>query len=405
MKHLHLSEKTKGWLYVGLQVMIIILAAAIGYFSHNFITLRQGEYDLVNEAIQLIQENALVEIPPEQKLQHGMIRGLLETLNDPYTYFVEPAAHEVQTDQLTGSFGGIGVRLERDIEMNWRLFPFPDSPAVKAGIEDGDILVGVDDLEITAKTTDIDLIAAVRGPVGQEVNISVLRGTEIINFQIARDNVPLPTVSWNLLPEVEGIGLVKVNRISETTANEVENAIQALMDQDATSFILDLRNNGGGLVEAGVEIVNLFLEEGEILRQQFNQDKEEIFTVTEPGPLTDISMVILVNANTASSAEIVAGALKKHDRARIIGSPTFGKTSIQYIFDLKDGSSIHITSGKWWIPGVNFPLQPDYVVEEDSAGVNALQKAIEILEEEKFKYRYFKMNQFTKKTNSFWILV
>lgn len=382
MRQLQITDKTKQWLYVGLQVMIIILAAAIGYFSHNFITLRQGEYDLVNEAKQLIQENAIVEIPSEDKLQHGMIRGLLGTLNDPYTYFVEPAAHEIQTDQLTGSFGGIGVRLERDLELNWRLFPFPDSPALEAGIEDGDILVGVDDLEITAETNDIDLIAAVRGPVGQEVNISVLRGTEIINFQIAREDVPLPTVSWNLLPEVEGIGLVKVNRISETTADEVENAIQALMGQDATSFILDLRNNGGGLVEAGVEIVNLFLEEGEILRQQFNQDKEETFTVTEPGPLTDISMVVLVNANTASSAEIVAGALKKHNRAPIIGSPTFGKTSIQYIFDLKDGSSIHITSGKWWITGVTFPLQPDHAVEEDTSGIAALKKAVEVLQQE-----------------------
>ncbi len=382
MKHLEITEKTKQWLYVGLQIMIIITAVAVGYFGHNFIARRQGEYGLVNQARQIMVENTIFELPSENTIQHGMIRGMLETLNDPYTFFVEPAVHEVQSDELAGSFGGIGVRLEQDTDMNWRLYPFPNSPALEAGVEDGDILVGVDDLEITKETNVVDLIAAVRGTVGEEVNITVYRGTQTISFTIEREDVPLPTVSWNILPEVQGIGLVKVNRISETTAVEIEDAIEALTAQEAVSFILDLRNNGGGLVESGVEIANLFLEEGDVLHQQFNQDKETVFSVEEPGPFVDISMVVLVNGNTASSAEIVAGALKKHDRAPIIGSQTFGKTSIQYIFDLQDGSSIHITSGKWWIPGVTFPLQPDHPVEDDPSGVAALQKAVEILQQE-----------------------
>jgi carboxyl-terminal processing protease len=249
-----------------------------------------------------------------------------------------------------------------------------------AGVEDGDILIGVDGLAITKETDDITLIAAVRGPVGEEVNISVLRGTKTFDFRIKREDIPLPTVSWNLLPEVEEVGLVKINQISETTAEEVESAVQELIDKGAASIILDLRNNSGGLVESGMAIANLFLEEGEVLHQQINKDEEEVFSVNEPGPFIDIPMVILVNGNTASSAEIVVGAFKKHDRAPIVGSQTYGKTSIQYIFDLKDGSSIHITSGIWWISGVTFPLEPDYLVLDDPTGVNALQKAIDVLQ-------------------------
>ena len=379
MKQVQVTEKTKQWLFIGLQVMIILLAGAIGYFGHDFLSRRQNEFELVDQAKQLMVENTILEIPSEETLQHGMIRGMLDTLHDPYTFFVDPAAHEVQTSELTGSFGGIGVRLERDTEMNWRLYPFPGSPAMEAGVMDGDILVGVDDLKINKNTEDVTVIAAVRGPVGEGVSILVLRGAEAVTFNIEREDFPLPTVSWNLLPEAAGVGLVKIIRISESTSGEVENAVQALIDQGATSLILDLRNNGGGLVEAGTAIANLFLETGDILHQQYNRDKEEVFSLKEPGPFTEIPLILLVNGNTASSAEIVAGAIKKFDRAPIIGSPTFGKTSIQYIFDLNDGSSVHITSGKWWIPGVSFPLEPDYAVEDDAAGIAVLQKAIEIV--------------------------
>ena len=382
MKQFQLTENTKNWLYVGLQIMIIILAMAVGYFGHNLISISQGEYELIDQAKGILVKNSILKIPSDEKLQHGMIRGMLETLNDPFTFFVDPAAHEIQTDQITGRFGGIGVRLERDTDMYWRLYPFPESPAVIAGIENGDILVGVDGFAITKETDDITLIAAVRGPVGEEVNISVLRGDETFDFRIEREDVPLPSVSWNLLPDFEEVGLVKINQISETTADEVESAVQELIDQGAVSIILDLRNNGGGLVKAGMAIANLFLEEGEVLHQQMNKHEKEVFSVNKPGPFIDIPVVVLVNGNTASSAEIVAGAIMKHDRAPIIGSQTYGKNSIQYIFDLKDGSSIHITSGKWWIPGISFPLQPDYAVEDDPSGVTAIQKAIEILGED-----------------------
>ena len=380
MVKIKLSEKAKNWLFFGLQVLIVFLALALGYLGSHFFSQKDNQFSLLRQAKNIMVENTILELPSEQALAYGMIRGMLATLDDPYSQFVEPAAHEVQTDELSGRFGGIGVRLERDTDMNLRLYPLPNSPALTAGIEDGDILVGVDDLIITQDTEEIEIIAAVRGPVGEEVKITVLRGTETLDFTIKREEVPLPTVSWNLLPEADDIGMVKVNLISETTSDEIIAAIEDLSNQGAGAFVLDLRNNGGGLVNAGVAIAELFLEEGEILHQEYKNKKEEVFTVEEPGIYTHLSMVVLVNENTASAAEIVAGAIKKHNRAPIIGAPTYGKTSIQYIFDLDDGSSIHITSGKWWIPGVSFPLKPDHLVLDDPTGVNALQKAIDMLQ-------------------------
>jgi carboxyl-terminal processing protease len=374
-----MRESNRKYAFIALQIMIVILSIGVGYFGHKFLLQYHDELGLLRQARDIVLNNTILELPDDPTLEYGMIQGMLEKLNDPHTYFVEPAEHEVESDQLTGSFGGVGVRLERDSDMNWRLYPLPDSPALEAGIIDGDKLTDVDDLSITSATDEMTLLAAIRGPEGEKVTLTVLRDGEELSFTVKRQSVPLPSVSWNLLPEDPSIGLLKVNRIADSTAGEIQDGIEHMTTQGAERFILDLRNNGGGLVEAAVDIIRLFLNNGEILHQKFKDQDEEVFSVQEPGIYRDIPIVILVNDNTASSAEIVAGALKAHKQGVIIGSPTLGKTTIQYIFDLEDGSSVHVTSGEWWIPGVSFPLQPDERVIDDPDGVKSLQRAIEIL--------------------------
>jgi len=374
-----MRESNRKYAFIALQIMIVILSIGVGYFGHKFLLQYHDELGLLRQARDIVLNNTILELPDDPTLEYGMIQGMLEKLNDPHTYFVEPAEHEVESDQLTGSFGGVGVRLERDTDMNWRLYPLPDSPALEAGIIDGDKLTDVDDLSITSATDEMTLLAAIRGPEGEKVTLTVLRDGEELSFTVKRQSVPLPSVSWNLLPEDPSIGLLKVNRIADSTAGEIQDGIEHMTTQGAERFILDLRNNGGGLVEAAVDIIRLFLNNGEILHQKFKDQDEEVFSVQEPGIYRDIPIVILVNDNTASSAEIVAGALKAHKQGVIIGSPTLGKTTIQYIFDLEDGSSVHVTSGEWWIPGVSFPLQPDERVIDDPDGVKSLQRAIEIL--------------------------
>ncbi|MGI6739931.1 MAG: S41 family peptidase [Brevefilum sp.] len=352
--------------FIVIQVAIVILAMAVGGLSYHLFLRHQGEFGLLAQAKEILTINALNELPSQEQLEYGMIRGMLETLNDPYTTFVEPATHVVQSNELVGSFGGIGARLERDTQLTWRFYPVPDSPALIAGIQDGDVLLGVDDLEVTSTTDDIVLLASLRGKVGEKVTITIQRDNQILTFVIKRQAVALPSVSYHLLPEELQIGFIKINRIAETSADEVGEAIRTLNEQGATAFILDLRDNGGGLVNAGIEIARLFLDEGEIMHHQVKDQKIEIISVDDPGRFHEVPLVALINENTASSAEIVAGALKKHSRATLIGNPTFGKTTIQYVFDLRDGSSVHITSGQWWIDDIDFPLLPDIIMGSDA---------------------------------------
>ena len=366
------------WLIFLFQGVVIILSIAIGYFSHSFFARYQGDFGRLRQAHAILLENTILDIPDEPTLEYGMIRGMLAELGDPYTGFVEPATHEILTDELTGQFGGIGVRLERDTQAQWRLYPLPDSPALAAGIQDGDLLLAVDGLLISSETDEITVLSAVRGPEGETVTITIQRNNEQLSFDMQRQSVPLPSITWHLLPEDPKIGILLVHRIAETTAAEMKSGIESLLDQGMEGLIIDLQDNGGGLVEAGVDISRLFLKSGEIIRQTFRGEGVRTFEVDQPGPYSDLPLVLLINHNTASSAEIVAGALKAHQRATLVGTPTHGKTSIQFIFELEDGSSVHITSGRWWIDGLSFPLAPDIEVVNEPSGVKGLQAAIKL---------------------------
>jgi len=367
------------WGFVALQVTIVILAVAVGAFGYRYIDQQQGDLNLLRRAREILVENTIYDVPSDQQLEHGMIQGMLNVVEDPFTRFVPPAENEVQSNQLAGEFGGIGARLERDTQSRWRLYPLPDSPALTAGLQDGDILLAVEDQAISAETDEVSLISLLRGPVGEEVQITISRDDQERTFTLERQQINLPSVATNLLPEDDRIGLVQVIRIAETTAAEIEEGILALQEGGASALILDLRDNGGGLVEAGVETSRLFLAEGEVMQRQFRGESVKRFTVEEEGPFSTIPLVVLVNNNTASSAEIVAGALAAHERATLVGLPTFGKTTIQYIFDLQDGSSVHVTSGRWWVSSVEFPLQPDVILAQEAGEPVFIQEAIEVL--------------------------
>lgn len=367
------------WMVILFQTVIVILSIAIGYFGRGIFDRYSGDLPLLNEARDILVQNTILEIPPDPALEYGMIRGMLAVMEDPYTHFIEPAVHEIRTNELAGRFGGVGVRLERDTQANWRLYPLPDSPALAAGIEDGDMLKAVDDLEINPETEELDMISAIRGPEGETVELTVQRELERITFTIERQWVPLPSITWHLLPEAPQIGVIRVNRIADTTADEIQEGVKALLDQGAQALVIDLRDNGGGLVDAGVRMARLFLESGEVISQSFKGEAVKTFKVEEPGPFVDLPLVLLINNNTASSAEIFAGALSAHQRADLIGTATHGKTSIQYIFELQDGSSVNVTSGRWWVNGVAFPLVPDLEVSDDPSGVVLMQTAINVL--------------------------
>ncbi len=369
---------------VGLLVGVSFFA---GYLFREAGSTEFFQFPIAREAFLLLRDRGLKALPGQAEMEYGMIRGMLQAYDDPYTIFVEPPQAELQLDQLQGKFGGIGIRIEKDSAGDVLIYPLPGSPALAAGVRDGDRLLKVDQLRIAPETTTDEIQAAIRGPVGKPVTITIKHQNidDEILLRIERMEVPLPSVTYNLASFDPSIGVVQLNIVAETSPEEVSDAVDQLRSQGATGFILDLRNNGGGLVEAGVEVARLFLQPGVILVEQFKGQSPVEFKVENTGQFYGLPLVAVVNQNTASAAEIIAGALRKFGSVKLVGNKTFGKDSVQLVFDLQDSSSLHVTAGRWWLPGdqtsINAKGLPlDLVLSDDEANsAAALEKAARLL--------------------------
>ncbi len=381
------SERSRSLLFWGLfvflQVMVVAAAFAAGFYFNRWYT--SGDLSLVSRALQILKDNAYDPLPQPTTLQYAMIRGMLQAMNDPYTTFFEPPQAELQSNQLEGKYGGIGVRLERDSDNYIYLYPIPGSPAEIAGILEGDRLLAVDSTTVTPQSTYDEVQAAIRGPVGQVVKIRLGRppAYDPLEVNVKRAEVALPSVTWNQAAEDSRVGVIQVNVMAETTPDEITKALLDLHQRGSTYFVLDLRNNGGGLVESGVDTARLFLKSGNVMQQQYRDQPVKTFTVEKPGQFSEVPLAVLVNQSTASAAEIAAGALQAQKRALLVGTPTYGKDSIQLVFDLGDGSSLHVTAARWWVPGLlpgirGNGLIPDIRAADDDPET-PLAKAIQIL--------------------------
>jgi carboxyl-terminal processing protease len=360
---------------------LLILTLAAGSFGAGYVfrwRQTQTRLPLLEEAYQLLAEHGLKPLPAAPAMEYGMIRGMLQAYDDPYTTFLEPPQNELEGNRLEGRYGGIGADLEQGSDGFWRLFPFPDGPARKAGVLEGDRLLAVDDLQLTPETPADTVQAALRGPVGEKARLEIGRPPEFAPFEVIVEfaEYPLPSVTWRLATDEPRLGIAKVNLIAASTAEEILHAMQDLTQRGAVFYILDLRDNPGGLLDAGVNIARLFLKEGIVMEQQYRGQEVRTYRVEKPGPLSEIPLAVLINHGSASAAEITAGALKAQHRAPLIGAPSYGKDSIQLVFTLQDGSSLHVTSARWWIPGLQPPigeggLQPDILISEEELQTGA----------------------------------
>jgi carboxyl-terminal processing protease len=349
--------------------------------------LSTGPLSLFQEAWDLIKRDFYGPLPSTEERGYGAVRGLLSTLDDPYTVFIEPIPHQFEQDSLRGSYGGVGMTLEYDADGQVVLSPFRDSPAAQAGILLNDVLLAVDDLLITPEM-DIsqDIVARIRGKVGTDVVLTVQRGDETLTFTITRQVIDIPSVTWRLLEQAPTLGYVHVSSFTDRTVDELEEALDELLSSGAQGLILDLRGNGGGLLQAAIDVAGHFLDGGEVLYEK-RRGQVESHKASEGGRALEIPLVVLVNQGTASASEIVAGAIQDRGRGKLIGETTFGKGSVQWIFNLSDGSSLHVTAARWYTPnhhqldGVG--LTPDLVVETDpDSGVDVqLERAITFLQE------------------------
>ena len=358
-------------LFITLLILsFMTISFVAGFFFHQHANKEEIQFPILHQSYKILLTHGYSDPPAAPALEYGMIRGMLSAYGDPYSSFSEPAQHELQTNALQGAFGGIGITLGKDSLGFHVLFPFPDSPAAKAGILDGDRLLQVDNVHITPETPPESIQAALRGPVEEPVHLIVARTPDYTEIEliIERMEISLPSVAWHLDLVDLRLGVIQINLIAATTHQELFTAFSDLQSRGATAYALDLRNNGGGLLDAGIDISRLFLSSGVILEQKYRGQPVETYSTDEPGELSMYPLVVLVNHSTASAAEIIAGSLQANDRAILIGAPTFGKDTIQLVFDLEDGSSLHVTAAHWWIPGFNqsladHGLQPDILVD------------------------------------------
>lgn len=369
-----------------------------GYYTHAFSAANpllrwplpglpaEADFPVFEEVRALVEEHFNGEFPEAQKLEYGVVRGYINAMGDPYTVFIEPQNAELESQSLAGEYGGIGVEIIKNAEGLIIFRPFPDSPAEQAGLRAGDVVLEIDGTAMTPDSTTDEVTALVRGLIDTTVQITVRHtdGTEL-SVTITRQRIEIPSVTWRMVEGQPTVGLIMLSRFSDKTAQEVERAAQALQASGAQSFVVDLRNNGGGLLDSAVEVAGQFLNGGVVLYEN-NQEGEER-TLTAPvssGLLTTAPVAVLVNGNTASAAEILAGALLDRDRAPLIGQKTFGKGSVQYVFPLSDGSSVHITAKVWFTPARRaldrVGLPPTIVIEPGTDGSDPeLNRAVEYL--------------------------
>ncbi|GAB4527524.1 MAG: S41 family peptidase [Anaerolineae bacterium] len=310
-------------------------------------------YPLLVEVQRLLETHYLRELPDQRELEYAAIRGMIGSLNDPYTFFVDPPVAQSESDVLAGQYGGIGVQVQHAADGHFVLYPFPNGPAAQAGIEDGDILLAIDDwvVEPAARIDVVD--QALRGEVGNGngVVLRVLKRDtgEERRYEIAFAVIEVPSVVWRPLVEDSRIGYVQVLRFTSRTPEELRAALRELSAQEVAAWILDVRNNAGGLLQEAIEVADEFLDEGVIVYERTRED-ERTYSARPGGAATELPLVVLVNRGTASAAELVAGALQDNGRGIVIGQSTYGKGSVQLIFPLSDGSSVHITSAEWFTP-------------------------------------------------------
>ncbi len=398
-------------------IMLVILTAFVTfmitafttytYFSNNSQNLNKVDtIDVGNDSsLQKYLKNIKSTIEKyylykdnidESKLEEGAIEGYVKGLGDEYTEYVPKEEMKEYTEDITGSFVGIGIYMVADEDLGKIIvyYPIPDSPAKKAGIKSGDVIKSVDGKEYTSE--DFDTIADnIKGEEGTTVNIVIDRNGEELSFDIKREKINTNPITIKLLDNK--IGYLNLPSFDEDTATAFEEKVNELKNQGATSLIIDLRNNGGGIVDEATDIADLMLDEGNtIISTVDNNDKKDV-TFSVKQPTITMPVVVLVNENSASSSEILACSLKDNERAKIVGQKTFGKGIIQTLLSLNDGSGLKITTEEYYTPKGNkineVGIEPDEEVElpEDIKSIYSvkeeedtqLQKAIEILKQKK----------------------
>lgn len=312
-----------------------------------------------------------------QKMVYGAISGMVAALGDPYTAFLPPEENKVVEEDLSGSFEGVGIQIGFKGKNLAVIAPLPESPAEKAGVKAGDLIVGIADIEkkIDIGTAGINLndaVKIIRGKAGTKVTLLLLRGesTEPIKIEIVREALDVPSVVTSYV-ESDTIAHIKLLKFGADTESEWQKSVKDVLSHkpQVTKLILDLRNNPGGYLQSSVDIAGEFVKKDSVIVIEDKGQTKNNFKTDRTGSYQNMKVVILVNGGSASASEILAGALSEINGYKLIGEKTFGKGTIQEPLQLDKGSSLHITTAKWLTPKGNWVnekgLEPDTIVTDD----------------------------------------
>ena len=359
-------------------LFIFFIYAIIPLKTINADTNRQETYKQLNlfgDVFQRVQEQYVEEVT-DKKLIESAISGMLQSL-DPHSSYLSADSYKDMQVKTKGKFGGLGIEITMEDGVVKVVSPIDDTPAAKAGMKSGDLIIGVDGESIRGLTIN-ESVSKLRGPVGSKVIITVVRDKQDpYEIEIKRDIINIKSVKHNI---IKNIGYVRLTTFSDTTTSGLEKAITEIKKNIGNKFqglILDLRNNPGGLLNQSISVADAFLNQGEIVSTQGRNDDDTSRVFAKKGDLINGQpLVVLINSGSASASEIVAGALKDHSRAIIIGTRSFGKGSVQSIIPLAGNGAMRLTTARYFTPsGISIQakgIEPDIIVE---AGVTDLKKA------------------------------
>lgn len=401
------KQKIKIYLYVGLALVLLAGAFGLGsYVGYNYRPYLEKVDTVVNKDSSLhtkidfntfwkawnILNNKSIYANniSDQDRVWGAISGLASSFNDPYTVFFNPKENKSFNEEIKGSFEGIGAEIGVKDGVLTVISPLKDTPAFKAGIKTGDKILKIDNT-ITNDMSADKAISLIRGEKGTIVTLTILRQGEQLTreFKIERDNIDFPTIDSELRDD--GIFVIRFYSFSENSSNLFKEAINKFIDTGSNKLILDLRGNPGGYLDSAISIGSLFVDQGKILVKENFKDnhKEKVYRSKGPRLFDEnLKFIILVDGGSASASEILAGALREHGIATLVGEQTFGKGSVQELINITEDTSLKITVANWLTPeGISISesgLKPDIIIPITLSDIEnkrdpQMEKAVEIL--------------------------
>ena len=357
-----------------IRVKIIIFFILLNLFLvKNFLSASEeniyDKIDLFGEVLNKINKEYVEEIDQSEAMD-AAINGVLQSL-DPYSAYMSPESFENMQTETSGEFGGLGIEVSMEAGVVKVISPLDDSPAYEAGVKAGDYIVKINNIQVQGKTLN-EAVEIMRGPVGSEIEITVRRKgvKKALVFNITRKIIKVRSVKSKIIDN--NIGYIRLTAFNENSSNQIKKKINEFnKNENIEKFILDLRNNPGGLLSQAIKITDFFLSSGEIVSTKSRQENENRKWFAQAGDiLNGETLVVLINNGSASASEIVAGALKDHKRAILVGENSYGKGSVQSIIPLRNKGAIRLTISKYYLPSgesiSEVGVSPDIVIAEDN---------------------------------------